>query len=75
MKTSMNQGNKGARHNDYPQESLSVKDALIWFVITVVALCIAGTSHAQACIVTANTSFTSSTKKSGCTCQGFMDQH
>ena len=47
MKTSMNQDNKSARHNDYPHESLSVKDALVWFVITVVALCIAGTSHAQ----------------------------
>ena len=46
MKTSINNGSKDAKHNSYTNESLSVKDAVIWFVITVVALCIAGTSHA-----------------------------
>jgi hypothetical protein len=51
MKTNIEQGGKSARHNGYRNESLSVKDAIIWFVITVAALCMAGTSHAQKVIV------------------------
>ncbi|MES2847530.1 MAG: hypothetical protein V4685_00620 [Bacteroidota bacterium] len=51
MKTNINQESKSAKHNGYANESLSVKDAFIWFVITVAALCIAGTSQAQSTIV------------------------
>ena len=47
MKTNINHSSKNADHNGYRSESLSVKDALIWFTITVVALCIAGTSQAK----------------------------
>ncbi len=46
MKTSINQGNEAERQNGYTPERLSVKDALIWFIITVAALCLAGTSNA-----------------------------
>jgi len=47
MKTSINQDNRQGKFNRHPQEGLSVKDALIWFIITVIALCIAGRSEAK----------------------------
>ena len=47
MKTNIEQGGKSARHNGYQNESLSVKDAIIWFVITVVALCMAGNASGK----------------------------
>lgn len=62
MKTSINHGNKESKQNSYSNQGLSVKDALIWFVITVVALCIAGTSHAQTAIIKVSTSFAVSAK-------------
>jgi hypothetical protein len=48
MKAGIDHGSKNARHNGYHHDSLSVKDAILWFVITVVALCIASTSQARA---------------------------
>lgn len=62
MKTSINHESKNTGHTGYRNESLSVKDALIWFVITVVALCIAGTSQAQGDDEDTNTSAVISTK-------------
>lgn len=47
MKTNITRGSKSAGHNDYTHETLSVKDAVIWFAITVAALCVAGTSQAE----------------------------
>jgi Secretion system C-terminal sorting domain len=47
MKTSINQDNRQGKFNRHPQEGLSVKDALTWFIITVIALCIAGRSEAK----------------------------
>lgn len=47
MKTSINQDSRQGKYNRYPQESLSVKDALTWFIITVIALCIAGQAQAK----------------------------
>lgn len=47
MKTSINQDNRQGKFNRHPQEGLSVKDALTWFIITVIALCIAGKSEAK----------------------------
>ncbi len=47
MKTGINQDTRQGKYNRYPQESLSVKDALTWFIITVIALCLAGQSQAN----------------------------
>jgi hypothetical protein len=46
MKTSIDH-NKEARQNGYTPQRLSVKDAVIWFIITVLALCVAGVAHAK----------------------------
>ena len=46
MKTNIDNGGKIARQDGYRHESLSVKEAIVWFIITVAALCIAGTSQA-----------------------------
>jgi hypothetical protein len=51
MKTNINHESESAKHNGYANESLSVRDAFIWFVITVAALCIAGTSQAHKAII------------------------
>lgn len=64
MKTNIDHGSKNASHHDYRNESLSVKDAIIWFVITVVALCIAGTSQSQTAGVDVNSSPVTSTQNS-----------
>lgn len=47
MKTSINHDSRQGKYNRPPQEGLSVKDALTWFIITVIALCIAGRSEAK----------------------------
>jgi hypothetical protein len=47
MKTNINQNAQPEKFNGYQQETLSVKDALTWFIITVIALCVAGTSQAK----------------------------
>jgi len=54
MKTSINQDNRQGKFNRHPQEGLSVKDALTWFIITVIALCIAGRSEAKGRLGTNN---------------------
>ncbi len=46
MKTSINHEQKEARQNGYTPERLSVKDAITWFLITVIALCMASSSQA-----------------------------
>jgi len=46
MKTGIQQDNRQGKFNRHPQ-GLSVKDALTWFIITVIALCIAGKSQAK----------------------------
>lgn len=45
MKTSI-QNNDRYNSEGHPKATLSVKDAILWFVITVAALCLAGTSKA-----------------------------
>lgn len=64
MKTNINSQNnhtgKNTKGAGYPPQSLSLREAIVWFVVTAVALCIFSSANAQTPIVNVNSSQISS---------------